>query len=104
MDLDHTFSAKDLRDGLELVIDACDVRSEGWDGRVTVKLKVRDGDREAKDSVELHLAPVLTHHHGQFADQPLTASDRPLNSNLSSSGLKKPLHVLTPLTAAMANH
>lgn len=69
----YTFSAEHLRAGLELGIDARDVRRPGvWDGRVTVELHVRDDEAEARDSVALRVAPVLTHHHGQTTKQVIT--------------------------------
>ncbi|PHH85547.1 hypothetical protein CDD83_261 [Cordyceps sp. RAO-2017] len=71
---EYSLSAEDLKAGLELGIDARDVRRPGlWDGRATVQLTVKDGDRESKDSVALRVAPVLTHHHGQLAEQLITA-------------------------------
>ncbi|KAM4058889.1 protein-arginine deiminase (PAD) domain-containing protein [Hirsutella rhossiliensis] len=70
---EYTFSAKRLRAGIRLGIDARDVRRPGvWDGRVTVELLVRDGDAEARDRVALRVAPVLTHHHGQETKQVLS--------------------------------
>ncbi|KAH0592127.1 hypothetical protein MHUMG1_10177 [Metarhizium humberi] len=98
----YTFQALDLKAGLELGIDARDVRRPGgWDGRVTVEFRVKDGEREAKDSVALRVAPVLTQHHGQSAEQLLTASGYPrlagfvkdLGEMSSTAGLKKPLYI-----------
>ncbi|KAM3497308.1 hypothetical protein MY10362_009337 [Beauveria mimosiformis] len=67
---DYAFSAGDIKASLELGLDGRDIRRpDGWDGRALVKFTVRDGDREAADSVALHVAPVLTHHHGQPAQQ-----------------------------------
>lgn len=62
----HEFTAEDIRCGLELGIDAQDTRKPGvWDGRVTVRFDVSDGQAVATDSVNLRVAPVLTHHHAQ---------------------------------------
>ncbi len=102
----YTFKAEDLKAGLELGIDARDVRRPGgWDGRATVQFKVKDGEKEAKDSVMLRVAPVLTQHHGQLAMQLLTASGpkdagsqaqfvKDVQEASSVAGLAKPLHVI----------
>ncbi|OAA76584.1 Protein-arginine deiminase [Akanthomyces lecanii RCEF 1005] len=65
----YTFTAEQLRQGLNLGIDARDVRTPEWDGRATVQFSVKDGSAEAKDSVAMRVAPVLTHHHAQLAEQ-----------------------------------
>ncbi|KAM3441153.1 hypothetical protein NHJ13734_002947 [Beauveria thailandica] len=103
----HTFGAQELRAGLELGIDARDVRRPGgWDGRATVKFRVKYQGKEAQDSVALRVAPVLTQHHGQVAKQLLTsqvdgddgrdpAHDYFVDKfrNVSSSlGLQSPVH------------
>lgn len=102
----YTFTAENLRAGLELGIDARDVRRPGgWDGRATVQFRVKDGEKEAKDSVKLRVAPVLTQHHGQPAMQLLTASGseddesqaqfvKDVEQVSSAAGLAKPLHVI----------
>ncbi|EFZ04203.1 protein-arginine deiminase [Metarhizium robertsii] len=100
----YTFKAEDLKTGLELGIDARDVRRPGgWDGRVIVEFMVRDGEKEARDWVALRVAPVLTQHHGQPAEQLLTATDKrstgqdrfikDLREMSAKAGLKTPLHV-----------
>ncbi|CAH0055972.1 unnamed protein product [Clonostachys solani] len=67
---DHKFTAAQLSDGLELGIDGRDVRRpETWDGRATVYFTVTDGEESATDFVELRVAPYLTHHHVQLAQQ-----------------------------------
>lgn len=112
--LDYTFKAQDLRSGLELGIDARDVRRPEWDGRVVVEFNVKDEGKEAKDSVALRVAPVLTQHHGQPAKQLLTTSlyagpnptlagegivrsqqrfIKDLEDMSNVAGLKEPLHV-----------
>ncbi|KAI8711039.1 Arginine deiminase type-3 [Fusarium sp. LHS14.1] len=69
----YTFNALELRAGLELGIDARDVRRPGgWNGRVTVQFTIHDGSNEASDTVALRVAPVLTHRHLQLARQLLT--------------------------------
>ncbi|KJZ80347.1 hypothetical protein HIM_00197 [Hirsutella minnesotensis 3608] len=83
---DYGFAANTLRSGLELGIDARDVRRPGgWDGRATVQFVVLDGVEEARDEVALRVAPVLTHHHGQLAEMLLTQSSN--MSGIPDSGL-----------------
>lgn len=63
---DDEIPAAELRAGLELGIDARDVRRPRvWDGRVTVHSEVRDGVKMSEDIVRLRVAPVLSHHHAQ---------------------------------------
>lgn len=63
---EYEFTAEELRCGLELGIDARDTRRPGvWDGRVSVRFDVSDGQAVATDSVNLRVAPVLAHHHVQ---------------------------------------
>lgn len=107
MTSNYTFKAAELKAGLELGIDARDVRRPGgWDGRATVEFTVKDGGHEARDSVALRVAPVLTQHHGQAAKQLLTSQvDGPdgrdsgherfvqeLGDMSSSLGLESPMH------------
>lgn len=89
---DHEFTAEEIRCGLELGIDARDTRRPGvWDGRVSVQFGVSDGQAEATDSVNLRVAPVLTHHHAQstlevFSERPFDNTDyyqREFISNLT---------------------
>lgn len=100
----YTFKASQLKAGLELGIDARDVRRPGgWDGRAIVEFKVKDGKNAAKDTVALRVAPVLTQHHGQSAKQVLSASGsldeaqkrflKDLGEASSKAGIKTPLHV-----------
>ncbi|PNY25852.1 Protein-arginine deiminase type-1 [Tolypocladium capitatum] len=98
----YTFPAEDLKAGLDLGIDARDVRRPGvWDGRVTVWFSIRDGAQTADDSVALRVAPVLTHHHLQLASQVLVTSPavlgpqlkfvRDLEANVKKAGIAKPV-------------
>ncbi|GEC06075.1 hypothetical protein SSP24_37300 [Streptomyces spinoverrucosus] len=64
-------TAAELRAGLRLGLDGRDVIREGWDGRVTVRFTVTDGDRTSTDEVMLRAAPVLTQHHLQRVEQAL---------------------------------
>ncbi|KJZ72133.1 hypothetical protein HIM_08506 [Hirsutella minnesotensis 3608] len=72
-DLCHRAS---LREGVELGIEARDVRRPGgWHGRVALEIIVQDEGRTIRDAVELRVAPVLLHHHGQAAEQLFTKSE-----------------------------
>ncbi|KAM3496956.1 hypothetical protein MY10362_009675 [Beauveria mimosiformis] len=101
----YTFKAEDLKAGLELGIDGRDVRRPGgWDGRVRVEFKVQDGEKVAKNSVELRVAPVLTQHHGQPLKQLLTATGsggnaqqrfiKELGDISGKAGLQTPVRVI----------
>ncbi|OAA58297.1 Protein-arginine deiminase [Cordyceps fumosorosea ARSEF 2679] len=65
----YTFKADQLRKGLSLGVDAREVRTVEWDGRATLQFSVKDQGKEAKDSVAMRVAPVLTHHHAQLTEQ-----------------------------------
>ncbi|KAF9768425.1 hypothetical protein IL306_014280 [Fusarium sp. DS 682] len=65
---DYVFTSEELSSGLELGIDARDVRRpKGWDGNAKIQLIVTDGKTKATDTVALRVASILTHHHGQVA-------------------------------------
>ncbi|MEW2117382.1 protein-arginine deiminase domain-containing protein [Streptomyces sp. NPDC005474] len=64
-------TAAELRAGLRLGLDGRDVIRRAWDGRITVRFTVTDGDRTSSDEVMLRAAPVLTQHHLQRAEQAL---------------------------------
>lgn len=69
VDSSTTFTASDLAAGLDLGIDARDIRRPGgWDGRTSVQVSVTSGGKEYKDAVALRVSPVLTHHHGQSVE------------------------------------
>ncbi|KAM0665040.1 hypothetical protein ACQRIU_006193 [Beauveria bassiana] len=75
VDESHVFQAAELRAGLELGIDARDVRRPGgWDGRARVHFNVTDNGESAADNVQLRVAPVLIHHHLQELQQVYIAS------------------------------
>ncbi|KAM0740119.1 hypothetical protein ACQRIT_005303 [Beauveria bassiana] len=65
----YTFTADQLRQGLNLGVDAREVRTDRWDGRATLQFSVEDNGAKAKDSVAMRVAPVLTHHPAQLAEQ-----------------------------------
>ncbi|RGP59497.1 protein-arginine deiminase type ii [Fusarium sporotrichioides] len=70
---DHIFTATELKSGLELGVDARDVRRpQGWNGYAKIQFTVTDGKAKATDAVAVRVAPVLTHHHGQHAQRILT--------------------------------
>ncbi|KAL6917346.1 hypothetical protein FSST1_008841 [Fusarium sambucinum] len=70
---DHVFTAKELKSGLELGVDARDVRRpQGWNGYAKIQFTVTDGKAKATDAVAVRVAPVLTHHHGQHAQRIFT--------------------------------
>ncbi len=73
----YTFTADQLREGLNLGVDARDVRTAAWDGRATLQFSVQDGAAAARDSVAMRVAPVLTHHHAQLAEQVFASAWRP---------------------------
>lgn len=73
----HTFTADELKDGLELGIDSRDIRRPQWDGRATVHFSIIDGDDEATDSVVLRVAPLLSHHHLQEASRVFALTNYP---------------------------
>ncbi|PGH20806.1 hypothetical protein AJ80_03433 [Polytolypa hystricis UAMH7299] len=71
----HTFLAEELRNGLELGIDARDVCRPGvWDGIVTVQFDIQDGLETATDSVNLRVSPLLTYDHTQPAVEMITTA------------------------------
>ncbi|EHK19756.1 uncharacterized protein TRIVIDRAFT_231266 [Trichoderma virens Gv29-8] len=89
-----TFTAQDLRAGLELGIDGRNTRFPGvWDGRVQVQFNVTDGSETGSDSVALRVAPVLTHHHLQHAQQVFTNNypGMPLSQQRFAKSLKDPV-------------
>ncbi|KAM5361906.1 hypothetical protein ACJA88_014267 [Fusarium oxysporum] len=67
---DYVFTTKEISSGLELGIDARDVRRpKSWDGNAKIQFTVTDGKTKATDTVAVRVAPVLTHHHGQVAQR-----------------------------------
>ncbi len=62
---DTTFTAAELRAGVELAIEAKDIVRDTatWDGFVDVTLTVAVGAETATDTVKMRVAPVLTFHH-----------------------------------------
>ncbi|MGW4034377.1 protein-arginine deiminase domain-containing protein, partial [Streptomyces sp. NPDC004838] len=63
-------TGSELRAGVELGVEAKDVRRDAtWDGRVTIRFTVTHDGSSASDDVTMRVAPVLTHHHLQKAQQ-----------------------------------
>ncbi|KAF5543698.1 arginine deiminase type-3 [Fusarium phyllophilum] len=101
----RVFTKKDLSLGLELGVDARDVRRpKGWDGKAKIQLTVTDGKTKATDTVAVRVTPVLTHHHGQVAERIFsTGVNEPgsnpqqqqflddIKRNVASSGIKDPI-------------
>ncbi|KAI9159172.1 Protein-arginine deiminase type-1 [Paramyrothecium foliicola] len=73
---DHVFTAHEVEQGLQLGIDARDIRRPGgWNGYATVRFTVSDGPNSTtEDTVSLRVAPILTHHHVQPADRVFVTS------------------------------
>ncbi|VZI13325.1 unnamed protein product [Fusarium fujikuroi] len=102
---DYVFTTKELSSGLELGVDARDVRRpKGWDGNAKIQFTVTDGKTKATDTVAVRVAPVLTHHHGQVAQRIFsTGVNEPgsnpqqqqfvddIKRNVASSGIKDPI-------------
>ncbi|MGI5481701.1 protein-arginine deiminase domain-containing protein [Streptomyces lavendofoliae] len=67
-------TAAELRGGLEFAVESTDIvrDSKVWDGRAVIRLTVTvPGRPAAKDDITLRVAPLLTHHHLQKAQQVL---------------------------------
>lgn len=77
----YTFTADQLRKGLTLGVDAREVRTAAWDGKATLRFSVKDKGAEANDSIAMRVAPVLTHHHAQPAEQVLASLYQDSNSD-----------------------
>ena len=77
----HKLSQRELQDGLILGIDARDTRRPlGWDGRVEVHFHVQDGIHSSDDYVRLRVAPVLSYHHLQPAEEFITTAGNETDS------------------------
>lgn len=58
-------TAREVQQGATLGIDARDVARDParWNGRVTIRYIVSDGDVQANDKVVVRVAPVIIHNH-----------------------------------------
>ncbi|MFI6041695.1 protein-arginine deiminase domain-containing protein [Nocardia sp. NPDC051321] len=98
-----TLTETELRHGATLGIDSRDVVRDKaiWDGSVTVRFTVHDGNRTVSDDIALRVAPVLLHSHNQSAEAlvvPESGGDPEyerfvgdLTSAAQASGLNAPL-------------
>jgi protein-arginine deiminase len=82
-----SLSAAELRSGVEFGVEATDVirDTRTWDGRTVIRLTVAAGGHTTSDTVTLRIAPLLTHHHLQQAQQVMVTK---LNSDEDWSGLQ----------------
>ncbi|GAB2871245.1 hypothetical protein GCM10027074_43480 [Streptomyces deserti] len=71
-------SAAELRAGVEFGVEATDVirDSARWDGRAVIRLAVTSRGTTTADSVTLRVAPLLTHHPVQNAQQVMVTKVR----------------------------
>ncbi|MFF3685480.1 protein-arginine deiminase domain-containing protein [Streptomyces sp. NPDC002187] len=100
-------TAAELRSGVEFGVEGRDVIRDSavWDGRAVIRLTVASGGRSTSDDVTLRVAPLLTHHHLQKAQQLLVtkvkgkdqfarqqqAFVKGLAAEVGSAGIGKPL-------------
>ncbi|WP_308376491.1 protein-arginine deiminase domain-containing protein [Streptomyces sp. ISL-99] len=100
-------SAAELRSGVEFGVEGTDVirDSAAWDGRAVIRLTVTSGGKSTSDDVTLRVAPLLTHHHLQNAQQLMVtkvpgrdeyarrqhAFVKGLAAEVKSAGIDKPL-------------
>ncbi|PFH60513.1 hypothetical protein XA68_10827 [Ophiocordyceps unilateralis] len=86
----HIFSAEELRAGLELGIDARDVRRPGgWDGKAMVQFTVKEtGVVKAIDWVQMRVAPVLIHNHLQKAEALFVQSAFMMNTHKNETAMR----------------
>lgn len=98
-----TFGIPELAKGLELGIDARDVRRPGgWDGWAKVHFTVHSPNDSVSDSVALRVAPVLMHHHAQAAERVFTIDDdvgltlpefnQALRAAVKTAGITEPVY------------
>jgi protein-arginine deiminase len=75
-----TLSAAEIRAGVELAIEATDIVRDPavWDGFVDLTFSITEGNQPIEDAfpdkVRMRVAPVLTHHHLQPAEQVYVAN------------------------------
>ncbi len=101
-----TLSATELRQGVELAIEALDIVRDRavWDGTVSVDLHVTATGIDQHDTVKLRVAPVMLFHHlvdvdRLFAtnisgDSDSSAFQSALGSGLTAAGVSRPLTVV----------
>lgn len=104
VDQEFSFNSTQLNAGIMLGIDGRTLVTDAsiWDGSVTVRFDVIDGQKQATDAVALKMAPVLTHHHLQKVDTLIStegnSSDpiqlgfiRQLDESRQTAGIENPL-------------
>ncbi|TID04897.1 Protein-arginine deiminase type-1 [Colletotrichum higginsianum] len=76
VDPEFRFNATQLRAGIALGIDGREFVTDAsaWDGVVRVRFDLYANDTVLSDTVELRVAPVLTHHHLQRVDELVTVA------------------------------
>lgn len=100
-------SAAELRPGVEFGVESTDVVRDSavWDGRAVIRLTVTSGQKSTSDDITLRVAPLLTHHHLQNAQQLMVtkvpgkdgyarrqqAFVKGLAAEVKSAGIDKPL-------------
>ncbi|WP_405999183.1 protein-arginine deiminase domain-containing protein [Streptomyces sp. NBC_00829] len=104
-------TAAELRSGVELGVEATDVIRDdaAWGGRAVIRLTVTTGKRSTSDEITLRVAPLLTQHHLQQAQQLMVtrlpgkddyarqqqAFVNGLAAEVRSAGIDKPLLTFT---------
>jgi protein-arginine deiminase len=91
-----TLSTAEVRAGVELAIEATDIVRDFdvWDGLVDLTFTLTQGEEALEgatpDTVRMRVAPVLTHHHLQPAEQVYVSNiSGSLASQLTRADLKK---------------
>lgn len=101
----HTFTADELRSGVELAVEAKDIVRDStvWDGKVTITLRVMatSAGIDQLDSVQMRVSPVMIFHHNLpvqtlFVSNLANDSDSVAFQNavqgvLTASGITNPL-------------
>ena len=89
---DGALTVEEIRAGVELGIEAKDIvrDKEVWDGFVEVTLSVTVGQDKRDDKVKLRVAPVLTYHHLEAAEEVFvtnngSAGNRAMRTDLATA-------------------
>jgi protein-arginine deiminase len=96
-----TFTAAQIRAGLELAIEATDIvrDREAWDGYVNVRFTINTKLGPSSDTVRMRVAPVLTYHHLLPAEQVWVSNTQRPGNTLMRIGLTaacKAANISTP--------
>lgn len=86
---DVTFTAAQIRAGIELAIEAKDIVRDRavWDGYVNVRFTINTQLGPSSDTVRMRVAPVLTYHHLLPAEQVWVSNTKRAGNTLMRSGL-----------------